>query len=114
MAYRLARSRPNAAVSLYQAQREMTLFRVQSATDIPDKYRCLWLIEEAREGIAVTGMGLRQRGALLHPRAIATLVYQHIRIWLLLKAINRLEQATQDTERQHRQTPPQADLEAAQ
>ena len=93
MAYRLACAPHDTPVSLQQAQLDVTLFRVRAPYIVPDEHRNLWLVEEAREGIALAGLGLRRWGALLHPGTLGTLAYQHLRLWLLLKAIDRLERA---------------------
>ena len=92
-ALRIARMRPERALSLREAQDALELFRLHAKYAVPEDFRRLWLIEEAREAIALAGLKLQSLRSVVHPTRLPLFIYLQIRLWLLLKALEGLERA---------------------
>jgi len=77
-------------MQLDEAEELLNLFRLQTH-DIPRVYKTLWLVEEARAKIAVRSLQCRRWNAGV--KAFASLFYLHIRLQLLMKAVQHVESA---------------------
>jgi len=80
---------------LDEAEELLNLFRLQ-AMDVPRAYRTLWLVEEARAKIAIRSLQCRHWNKDV--KAFASLLYLHIRLHLLMRAIRHVESARSSAE----------------
>jgi hypothetical protein len=81
--WRAARRRPCDRTEVAQA---LKLFRLRS-DGIPDEHRLLWLIEEAREEIALSALAFGRRRPMVE---LARFAWLHARLWLLLEIAEKI------------------------
>jgi hypothetical protein len=61
--------------------------------NVPPKHKELWLVEEAREDIAMAVLRLAKVNVLCWIPSLFTFAHGHIRLWFLLKAIQGEDKA---------------------
>lgn len=91
-AWRLARASPHRPLGRESVLETMGIFRL-AAEGIPAEHRALWMIEEGRAALALTALELQSAPFAKRVRLQASLLAQHLRMALLLRAVEQLRLA---------------------